>query len=264
MAKKKSFKSIFHNKDQLELACCGYIRQDFDSAGVFISPTDIAILISKFLYYNTNVVDWRWNYCFDYKNRGKKIHCIKNNGKTIGCCFNSNYVGCNCFFRINTPMGINSGVYRIKFYINSIKNDYCNIIGITCNTNDKNNCQHSKLPNCWYYSHDYIGWSSFGQKDPYLPNGLLCGYDDPFHNDNIFIKKEFKYQSNNPNHYLHRLPRLRPNDIVILTYDSDNGILWFGKENDDKLDAFIKKLPRNQTFYWMVGHHYKPFAITIV
>ena len=60
----------------------------------------------------------------------------------------------------------NSGIYTIKIKIDQIANSTlfkCNVIGITCNTDKTNNSQNKDK--YWYYSTDYIGWSSFKSSD---------------------------------------------------------------------------------------------------
>ena len=79
---------------------------------------------------------------------------------------------------------------------------------------------------------------------------------------NIFVKSKYVYKSNNKC-YQERLPHIESGDIIILRYDSDNNILSFCKSNDDKLDASITNLPKNKTFYWIVGHHDKRMSVTI-
>ena len=46
---------------------------------------------------------------------------------------------------------------------------------------------------------------------------------------------------------------------VELHYDSDNNILSFFKTCDRLLDSRIVNVPQNKTFYWTVGHGYKPW-----
>ena len=96
-----------------------------------------------------------------------------------------------------------------------------------------------------------------------LPNGLYCGNIEsrPY---NIFRLNNFVYKSNNEN-YQTRLPVFKQRDVVILTYDSNNGILLFSKENDNgKLNAQISNLPKMTTYYWFVGHGGGTFSVSIV
>ena len=45
----------------------------------------------------------------------------------------------------------------------------------------------------------------------------------------------------------------------------DLSILSFCKENDNgKLDACIKNLPKDETFYWFVGHYYGELSLTVL
>ena len=82
--------------------------------------------------------------------------------------------------------------------------------------------------------------------------------------ENIFVKCNFVYHSNNEN-YKNRLPPLTKGDIIVLQYDSDLSILSFSKENDNgKLDSSIKNLPKNETFCWFVGHSDGPMCLNIV
>ena len=148
-----------------------------------------------------NVVDWHWDYC--NKPNGLFTKHIKNNKKTFEC--NSKGLGCCCFARCNIPMKPNSGIYKIRFKIDKISNNresIANIIGITCNT-DKNN-NWDKNHHYWYYSTDYIGWSSYqinikeninsNEYDQFLPAGLLCG-SSVCQKDNIFYKQKIKYKN---------------------------------------------------------------------
>ena len=212
----------------------------------------------------SNNVDWKFNYFYDCDNRGKskQIHAIYDNGKTFQCKYDR---GCYCFSRVSFGMKPNSGKHKIKFKINKINNeDDGNAIGITCNTRPTNNSQHED--NCWFFSHDYIAWSSWdneGIDDKNVPNGLICGRYDEYQSHNIFVLSKFKYMSNN-NSYLKRLPFLKSGDIIELEYDSNNNRLSFFKSNDALLNSQIINLPKDKTFYWIVGHCYEQMSVTIV
>ena len=96
---------------------------------------------------------------------------------------------------------------------------------------------HSWLESMWY-----------SNCDKYLPNGLYCGFSELSTKNNIFRRNNFVYKSNNE-YYKDRLPPIKSSDIIILSYDSNNGILSFGKENDDgKLTAQIYNLPKGNTY----------------
>ena len=214
-------------------------------------------------------VDWKFDYFYDWKNRGKEkgMHGIYDNGKTVIC---KHDLYCQCFYRVSFGMKPNSGLYKIKIKINNVNNETRpgNIIGITSNTNETNNSQTKH--NYWACSYDYIGWSSLDtnsninfQNDPNVPNGLVCGGNDNYQPQNIFVLSKYSYVSNN-NWYKKQLPFIKSGDIVEMVYDSDNLELSFGKSNDQLLDSKIINVPKNQTFYWMVGHRYKPLSMTIV
>ena len=50
------------------------------------------------------------------------------------------------------------------------------------------------------------------------------------------------------------MPNINDSDTIVLEYNSDKAILYFSKENDNGLlDAYIKNLPKDLTFYWFVG-----------
>ena len=88
-----------------------------------------------------------------------------------------------------------------------------------------------------------------------MPNGLYCGnvWNDSSIKNNIFHHNNFLYKSNNEN-FKDRLPEFKSGDIItILSYDSNNDILSFGKENDNgKLNAQISHLPKGNTYYWFI------------
>ena len=68
----------------------------------------------------------------------------------------------------------------------------------------------------------------------------------------------------NNNSYFQRLPFLKCNDIIEMLYDSNNNSLSFFKSNDKLLNSTIINLPKDKTFYWIVGHRYKQMCVTIV
>ena len=231
---------------------------------------------------NCNQVDWRWDYCS--KSNGFWTKHVKNDQKTFAC--SAKGLDCRCFARCNTPMKPNSGIYKIKFKIDKISNkrSLANIIGITCNT-DNNNNWHEDY-HYWYYSNEYIGWSSYEIREndtsnsssnssspddgsKYIRGGLLCG-SSMCQKNNIFYSKPVKYQSY-ISKYKTRLPCLKSNDIVILEYDSDHASMRFGKKSkfkDDDLNsimiACLNNLPTGKTFYWMVGHEHDPMVVNII
>ena len=213
----------------------------------------------------------KFDYIYDYKSKGLKMHSIENNGKNLVCNCDG---GCHCFFlSYSFGMKPQSGKYKIKIKIDNISNGgYSNIIGIVSqhsknNTIIKNNQNNYNDKTLWW-SHqlyDYIGWTASGIKDDkYLPNGLYCSYDDASIKNNIFRKTKFIYRSNNEN-YKDRLPFLKSGDIIQLSYDSNNGILSFSKANDNgKLNAQISNLPKENTYYWFVGHRCGKMSLSVV
>ena len=90
----------------MHLISCGYIRKYLTSRNV--NPSDIAQIVEKYLF-----DDWKFDYCYDYSNKGSTIHGIENGGKTLQCnCFRR----CYCFYStFASPMKPNSGKYKIKF-----------------------------------------------------------------------------------------------------------------------------------------------------
>ena len=221
---------------------------------------------------NCNQIDWKWDYCS--KPNGFWTKHIKDSKKTFDC--SAKGLDCRCFARCNTPMEPNSGIYKIKFKIGKISNrqSLANIIGITCNTDNNNNWLETH--HYWYYSNEYIGWSSYEIRDSdtsnytkYIRGGLLCG-SSLCQEDNLFYKNPVKYQSY-ISKYKKRLPCLKSNDIVVLEYDSDNACMQLGKKSkfkDDDLNsimiACLSNLPRSETFYWMVGHEHDPMVVNII
>ena len=218
-------------------------------------------------------IDWKFDYVYDYKHRGKldSIHGIFDNGKTFKCT-HDDISGCYCFSRVSFGMNPNSGSYKIEIKINSVyEQSRCNVIGITCNKNKTNNSQSKH--NYWYYSRDYIGWSSWdnkGKDHKNVPNGLLCGCSDECQSKNVFILSKYRYISNNHS-YKKRLPHIKSGDTIEMIYDSNNCSLTFHKVNDKgflfikskELNSKIINLPKNKVFYWMIGHSYKQMSVTI-
>ena len=246
-----------NDKASLHLISCGYLRKYFNEKNA--NPKDIAQIIVSYLYQ-----DWKFEYFGDDDNYGEnrsktEHHGIYNNGKTIKC--NDEYY-CFCFYRVSLPMIPNSGIYNIKFKCDKLNGNYqCNAIGITSNAHESNNSQ--SFTNYWFYSQDYIAWSAFGEEDDDLPNGLLCGFTADYQDKNIFVVTKSVYKSNNQ-YYKQRLPGFKTGDTIVLQYDSNNNRLSFFKSNDDKLNACITNLPKDKTFYWIVGHQYGLMEITIV
>ena len=100
-------------------------------------------------------------------------------------------------------------------------------------------------------------------KKMHVPNGLLCGYSKYCQQRNIFTLSKFSYKSNN-NYYKKKLPYIKTGDKVILQYDSNKNSLSFRNANDEKLDSSITNLPKDKTFYWIVGHSFGTMSMTIV
>ena len=236
----------------------------------------------------TNKVDWRFNFHYDYRNHGSKMHGIENSGqsifssiffgkdsrhgKSVKCNWKDDYQCCRCFCTMsNNGMKPNSGIYSIKMKINKIDNRWNrgNIIGITSEKYDNNHKKINYYANYYNWfdqSNNYIGWSACDKQDDIeLPNGLYCGFGDNGRKNNIFRKNNFVYQSKNGN-YKTRLPGFKDGDILVLSYDSVLNQLSFFKETDDgKLNSFIENLPKNMIFYWFVAHWDKnPISISIV
>ena len=207
-----------------------------------------------------NDVDWKFYYFYDHKNGSKQRHGIRHDGKVFEC----NRPNCQCFSRVSFGMKPNSGVYKIKFKISKINNASSrNAIGISCNTHPTNNSQYN---NIWYFSHDYIAWSSLDNEFKQyanVPNGLICGGGNKEQAQNIFILSKFKYISQN-NSYTKTLPYLRSGDTIQIEYDSNNYTLSFSKSNDKALNSKIVNLPKHKTFYWIVGHSSGSMSVTIV
>ena len=108
----------------------------------------------------------------------------------------------------------------------------------------------------WYNSRDYIGWSSF--HDPSFVNklqhGLLGGLSPQDKMNNIFVLSKYVYKCNS-GYFKDRLPPIKSEDIVKLEYDSNNNVLSYSS---------IINLPKDKTFYWMVGHSHGQMSMTIV
>ena len=251
----------------LRLLLSGYVRKYL--ATRYINPADIAHVIGIFFGEN---LPWKFDYWYDYANIGSAIHGIENDGKILKCKHSDYYYDCYCFYStFSFGMKPKSGKYKIKFKINQFdKAAFANIIGIISETskNNKDKIIQNRHNLLWYWNYqlyDYIGWSvSDTITEEYLPNGLYynnCSYSYEKH---IFLPKKCIYCSNNK-HYQNRLPGLTTNDVVVLEYDSNLSILSFSRENDNgKLNSYIKNLPKEVTFYWLVGHAYGEMSITVV
>ena len=216
-------------------------------------------------------ISWKFDYIYDWGNKGPKMHSIENNGKNLVC--NCDNDTCRCFYiAFSFGMKPQSGKYKIRIKINDICNGgSANVIGIISqhsknNTIRKTNQNNDNNKTLYWFNqlYDYIGWSASGrQDDKHLPNGLLCGWNDSSSKNNIFRNNNFVYSSNNED-YSDRLPVFKSGDIILLSYDSNNGILSFCKENDNgKLDAQISNLPKENTYYWFVGHHWRKMCLSV-
>ena len=210
---------------------------------------------------------WKFDYIYDYKYKGEKQHCIENNGKRIVCNHHAwSWKGCDCYYCCYSfALKPESGKYKIEIKIDNISSiSYANIIGIISHNSKKAKIENESFDWCNQFC-DYIGWSARGgEDDKYLPNGLFCGYNELSIKNNIFRNNNFVYKSNNEN-YRQRLPPITKGDIIMLSYDSDNGILSFSKNNDyGKLNAQIYNLPKMETYYWFVGHHYGEMSLSVV
>ena len=130
----------------------------------------------------------------------------------------------------------------------------------------KTNNSQSHAKNDWFYSHDYIAWSSSdskGKDHKFIPNGLVCGGFRDIQSGNIFVLSNFQYMSNNISH-LQRLPHYKSGDIIQMLYDSNNNTLSFFNSNDKLLNSKIINLPKGKIFHWFVGHSWKQMSVTIV
>ena len=90
---------------------------------------------------------------------------------------------------------------------------------------------------------------------------MICGGFDDCQSKNIFVLSKFKYMSNNS--YLKGLPFIKSGDIKVV-YDSNNNSLSFYKSNKKLLNSTIINLPKDKTFYWIVGHGVQQMSVTIV
>ena len=217
-----------------------------------------------------NKISWKFDHIHDYRNRGSKMHSIENNGKKLVCNHNSWFTFCTCFF-ISYSFGMKpqSGKYKIKIKIDKIDDLYrANMIGIISqhsknNMIIKNNQNNYKILEWWNQLDDYIGWGAHCGRGKLL-HGLVCGNNQLSCTNNIFRQNKFVYKSNNDN-YKDKLPGIETGDIVILSYDSNNQILSFCKENDNgKLNAQISNLPKENTYYWFVGHMSGKMCLSVV
>ena len=204
-------------------------------------------------------VDWKFDYFFDFENHcAKGSHGIKNGGKTIHC--NEEY--CCCFYRINTPMIANTGIYKIKLKIDKIGENWWNLVGMTSSTYKTNNPDPQEQ--CWFYSSDCIGWTAKSYaNNRKCVNGIFCGAREDYVQENIFVRNKFKYVSNNDANK-DCIPRIKNKDVIILTYDSNLNILHLAKETDSSFDARLVHLPKYRTLYWFVGHYVRPLSMTIM
>ena len=217
-----------------------------------------------------NDIDWRFDFHYDRKNRGSRIHGIDKSGTSFKC---YHRYTCCCFSTIvGNGMVCNSGIYKIKLKIDKISNAWRgNMMGLTSdNFIDgsidlaKNGTYDWMGPNCY----NWIGWAADDSKDNVkVPNGLYCGSYDSGRQNNIFRVNGFKYVSRSGKHSS-RLPGYDSGDVVVMIYNSDLGQLSFKlfKENEQvsKVDSYIDNLPRGLTFYWFFGHIYGQMSITIL
>ena len=165
----------------------------------------------------------------------------------------------------------NSGKYCIKMRLDKFPSYSSNIIGIISQNYSKKYQDSSNNVDWKTEFYDYIGWSASPPgMGVYVPNGLYCGTINTINGDNssmennIFRVNKFIYKSNNDN-YNSSLPPLKANDTIVLSYDSNVGILSFGKTDDNgKLDAQISNLPKMKTFYWFVARGWGRVSLTIV
>ena len=226
---------------------------------VAMAPKDSKILATS----KYNNVEWKFDYFYDDKINGEnRDHGIKNNGKTIYCQDGGldKGTGCYCFYRIDQGMKPKSGIYKIKMKVDKIYGNMWNVIGMTINTDKRNNAQQAGQ---WFDSFDYIGWSAPGlHSADDCPNGFLCGTAE-YMKKNTFVLNKFQYESNN-NNYQQAAAPINSKDVVILIYDSDLNILSLSKENDSSFDAKLTHLPKNKTLYWFVGHFEDRMSVTIV
>ena len=117
----------------------------------------------------------------------------------------------------------------------------------------------------WGYLDEYIGWSTYNaphHRFANLQHGFLLGKKEK-KMDNIFIKSNFEYKSNNQ-FYKKKLPNIKTGDTIIMKYDSNDHVLSFYKSNDAKLNSKIVNLPSDKTFYWFVGRFCDILSVTIV
>ena len=78
-------------------------------------------------------------------------------------------------------------------------------------------------------------------------------------------KRKKKKRKIDKENYKDRLPGFESGDIIQLSYDSNNGILSFFKENDnDKLNAQISNLPKENTYYWFVGRCWGKMSLSVI
>ena len=50
-----------------------------------------------------------------------------------------------------------------------------------------------------------------------------------------------------------------------MQYDSDKSeLLFFKCDSYSLLNSKISNLPKNKTFYWLIGHSQKPMSVTIL
>ena len=117
-------------------------------------------------------LEWKFDYCYDFRRRGSKIHLIKNNGQALTCNYEDGWDDeCGCFFcSYSFPMKPNSGKYKIKFRINDVENNSnrANMIGVVSHKSKPNkivaNGNNNRLY-WWQELYDYIGWSARDEKN---------------------------------------------------------------------------------------------------
>lgn len=232
---------------QIKCVTFGFVRHYMvNKYNINIQADNIAGLIFNYMVFFTK-------FTFDYCNK-QVDHYILDDKKTFKC---HTYGGfrCPCVACCYTEMHPNSGIYQIKMRIDTIYDgNLANMFGITFNTNK----EQTTPWDVWFDANDYIGWSVCGHTLQ-LEYGLKY---QTAPNKNVFFKS-IKYISNNQ-FYRDGLPRLKKGDIIILEYNSYQNSLSFKFERDVKLDSKIVGLPKNKSFYWMVGHNKCMMSITIV
>ena len=176
---------------------------------------------------------------------------LKNKISNYGATFET-YDTCLARTGGNLAMMPKSGIYQIDFNIERLNYSRGNGVGICTSFYQSGNESSGKL---WYQQKYHIGWDFGGARiyDNFVPNGLLCGWQNQ--DSNIFYKS-CKFIGD-------ALPYVEKNDIVGLVYNSYKSQLSF-KLNGKLLNTKLTNIPNNKILYFFAAKQNYLVKITIM